>query len=425
MIFVEILSWVNVIISALFMICYAYQAVYLAFSLLKKPKTFPVGKLHRYGVLIAARNEETVIGQLIESVKTQTYPSELVEIFVVADNCTDGTADAARAAGASVFEREDKIRVGKGYALHDLLDYICKERGENAFDGFFVFDADNILDARFIEEMNKVFDAGYEVVTSYRNSKNFGDNWLSAGYGLFFLREATQLNRPRMMLNTSACVSGTGFLFSNAIAKRNHGWKHYLLTEDFEFTVDCVLHGQKVAYCESAVIYDEQPTQFGPSFLQRARWIRGYLQVFGRYGLQMLKKMFRDRDFSCFDMIMNNIPCLVLTCLTILSNAVMLLACAFSRAADMGQGLLSMATGILFASCTLWFVGGLTCVTQRRQIRASKGKMLLGVLVFPFFIFTFALSMLAAIFGRVEWKPIRHSVTLSAKELRGMRQKDT
>ncbi len=419
----KVLSWVNLVISLLFMICYAYQAVYLAFSLLRKPKTFPKGKLHRYGVLIAARNEGTVIGQLIESVKLQTYPGELVEVFVVADNCTDHTAAAARAAGATVFEREDKVKVGKGYALRYLLENIHSTYGEDAFDGFFVFDADNILDERFIEEMNNVFDAGYEIVTSYRNSKNFGDNWISAGYGLFFLREATQLNRPRMMLNTSACVSGTGFLFSNAIAKRNHGWKHFLLTEDFEFTVDCVLNGLKVGYCESAVVYDEQPTEFGPSFLQRARWIRGYLQVFNRYGGKMTKRMIENRDFSCFDMIMNNIPCLVLTCLTLLSNVAMIVTCAISRAPDMGAGLVSMATGLLLASCTLWFIGGLTCITQRRFIHASKGKMFLGVLTFPLFIFTFAVSMLAAIFGRVEWKPIRHTVALSAEELRSLHAK--
>ena len=423
MVYVKILSWVNLVISLLFMICYAYQAVYLAFSLFRKPKVFPRGKLHRYGVLIAARNEEAVIGQLIESVKSQTYPEEFVETFVVADNCTDGTAAAARAAGAVVYERADENMVGKGYALRYLLQNIYDTYGEDAFDGFFVFDADNILDEHFIEEMNNVFDAGYEIVTSYRNSKNFGDNWISAGYGLFFLREATQLNRPRMMLNTSACVSGTGFLFSNAIAKRNHGWKHFLLTEDFEFTVDCVLNGQKVGYCESAVIYDEQPTKFGPSFLQRARWIRGYLQVFGKYGSKMTKKMLLNRSFSCFDMIMNNIPCLVLTCLTILSNIAMFIACVISRAPDMDECLFSMTTGILFASCTLWFVGGLTCVTQRRYIRATKGKMFLGVLTFPFFIFTFAVSMLAAIFGRVKWEPIRHTVALSAEDLRSLHSK--
>ncbi len=110
------LSYVNFIISILFMACYAYQAVYLAAALLKKQKVFKAKKLHRYGVLIAARNEEAVIAQLIRSVRAQKYPEELIDIFVVADNCTDKTAEIARHAGAIVYERNDLTKIGKGYA---------------------------------------------------------------------------------------------------------------------------------------------------------------------------------------------------------------------------------------------------------------------------------------------------------------------
>lgn len=404
----ETLANINFLISLLFMVCYAYQAVYLIVAFLKRRRRFPVGERHRYAVLIAARNEESVIAQLIESIKEQRYPQELLEIFVVADNCTDMTAEVAEKAGAHVYERQDAYTVGKGYALNFLMNCICEEYGKDAFDGFFVFDADNVLDADFVEEMNRVFDAGYEVVTSYRNSKNFADNWLSAGYSLFFLREAIQLNRPRMLLGTSACVSGTGFLFSNEIAKRNGGWKHFLLTEDFEFTVDCILNDIRVGYCEDAVIYDEQPTELATSFRQRSRWIKGYLQVFNRYGGRMLRKMLLDGSFSCFDMIMNNIPCLVLTCITMIFNVFMGAAGVITRTPDMDICILSMLMGLFGSMCTLWFVGAVTCITQRKRICASATKRWIGVLTFPIFIFTFAVSMLIAIFGHVEWKPIKH-----------------
>lgn len=417
------LSYINFIISILFMVCYAYQAVYLAVSLLRKPKVYTARQLHRYSVLIAARNEETVIAQLIASVRQQSYPAELVDVFVVADNCTDRTAAVAREAGATVFERQDRYAVGKGYALKFLLHEVFERYGENTYDGFFVFDADNILDEHFIEEMNKTFDSGYEVVTSYRNSKNFGDNWISAGYSLFFLREATQLNRPRMMLGTSSCVSGTGFLFSSRIARQNGGWKHFLLTEDFEFTVDCILHDTPVGYCETAVIYDEQPTKLGQSFTQRARWIKGYLQVFSRYGFKMLRKMIVDGSFACFDMIMNNIPCLVLTCASIVFNTIMAVAGIVTRTPDMDICILSVVTGLIGSTTTLWFVGGVTCLTQRRQIHAPARKKVLGVLLFPLFVFTYAIAMVFAVFTNIEWKPIKHTVALSAEEIRNMRKK--
>lgn len=316
-----------------------------------------------------------------------------------------------------VYERHNTYAVGKGYALRFLLENIFKNFGEYAYDGFFVFDADNILDENFISEMNNVFDNGYKVVTSYRNSKNFGDNWISAGYSIFFLREATQLNRARMMFGTSSCVSGTGFLFSSEIARENGGWKHFLLTEDFEFTVDRILKDDTVGYCENAIIYDEQPTRLGQSFTQRARWIKGYLQVFSRYGFKMLKKTVVDGSFACFDMIMNNIPCLVLTCASIVFNAIMVAAGIVTRTPDMGVCVLSVCSGIFGSILTLWFVGGITCITQRKRIRASKKAMFFGWLLFPLFIFTYAIAMVYAVFTNIEWKPIQHKVALSVEDL--------
>lgn len=422
--FMKTLSAINFIISILFAVCYMYQALYLAVALFRKRKPLPVvPQQNRYAVLIAARNEDNVIAQLIQSVRAQSYPEELVDIFVVADNCTDNTAAAARAAGAIVFERQNKLQVGKGYALNFLLSEICGQYGEDAFDGYFVFDADNILDENFITEMNKVFVGGYEVVTSYRNSKNFGDNWISAGYSLFFLREATQLNRPRMQLGTSSCVSGTGFLFSRRVMKQNNGWKHHLLTEDFEFTIDCILNDTPVGYCESAVIYDEQPTKLGQSFTQRARWIKGYLQVFGKYGTKIFRKMIVDGSFACFDMIMNCIPCLVLTCASIVFNAIMVVAGIVTRTPDMAICIISVLTGICGSMLTLWFVGGLACITQRHKIHATKKMKFIGVLTFPLYVFTYAISMVYAVFTNIEWKPIRHTVALSAEEIRDLSKK--
>ncbi len=76
--------------------------------------------MHRFAVLVAARNEEAVIGQLIESIQMQDYPSELVDVYVVADNCDDSTASVAREKGAFVYERFNKVHVGKGYAFSHM-----------------------------------------------------------------------------------------------------------------------------------------------------------------------------------------------------------------------------------------------------------------------------------------------------------------
>ena len=123
------------------------------------------------------------------------------------------TARVARKAGAIVYSRFDRTQVGKGYALNYLFEKLRSERSDLGYEGFFVFDADNLVDPNFVAEMNKVFDTGrYQAITCYRNSKNFGSNWISAGYSLWFLREARFLNFPRMLLGTNCAISGTGFL---------------------------------------------------------------------------------------------------------------------------------------------------------------------------------------------------------------------
>ena len=92
------LETMNTILMIAFLVCYAYQFFYILVPHIKKDKLHKQAKLHRYAVLICARNEEAVIADLIDSLHGQTYPQDKLKIFVMADNCTDRTADAARTA---------------------------------------------------------------------------------------------------------------------------------------------------------------------------------------------------------------------------------------------------------------------------------------------------------------------------------------
>lgn len=242
---------INTVIYTLLTVLYFYQFIYIVIALIgekrkKKQPEYEPKKLHRFAFIIAARNENAVIGNLIKSIKAQNYPSELIDVVVVADNCTDNTAEIARSCGAIVYERFNKVLVGKGYALDYAFNKIKEDEGDyTAYDGYFIFDADNVIDRNYVREMNKTFDQGYRVVTSYRNSKNFDTNWITSGYSLWFCREAKYLNNPRMILKTSCAVSGTGFLTSSEIIKKNGGWKCNLLTEDIQFSVVNILEGRK------------------------------------------------------------------------------------------------------------------------------------------------------------------------------------
>ena len=406
------LRTINAIISALFFICYTYQFLYIPLVLAKKPKVLAVpARAHRYAVLIAARNEENVISGLLDSLRAQTYDMSLVTVFVAADNCTDSTAAIARAHGAVVYERFNQLNVGKGYALDFLLQHIGADYPAG-FDGYFVFDADNILAPDYIERMNEMFSNGHEIVTSYRNSKNFGGNWISAGYALWFLRESRYLNGARTRLGSSAAVGGTGFLFSQRILNESHGWRFYLLTEDIEFSVYHILRGEKIAICESAVLYDEQPTDFRQSCRQRLRWAKGYVQVFLRYGGQLLRGAARG-SWSCFDMSMSILPAFVLTSLCLLAN-ITLTVLGLMQGAGVWFALRSLLECLGSILATLLVLGGITTVTEWHRIHATTAQKLVYTLTFPLFMLTYLPISLAALFMKVEWKPIHHSVRLSA-----------
>ena len=413
----DAVKMINYIISIVFIVCYSYQFLYILVPYVIKGKPMKPARAHRYAVLISARNEEAVIANLIESVRRQSYDLGLVTTFVVADNCTDATASVAAQAGAIVFERFDTSRVGKGYALNFLLREIDKLFPERPFDGCFVFHADNVLEENYIEEMNKVFSNGYEIVTSYRNSKNFGDNWISSGYALWFLRESQYLNHARMKLGTSCAVSGTGFLFSQKVLDECGGWNFFLLTEDIEFTVHNVVRGRKIGYCHEAVLYDEQPTAFRQSWRQRLRWARGYLQVFGKYGGRLLSGIAQG-SFSCFDMTMNIMPAAVLSFIGIFSNgAAATIGLATGRDISViGESLGSM---LLNSYLTLLIIGGSATISEWKRIYTPNWKKLVFTLTFPLFMFTYIPISFAALFARrVTWKPIAHTRSASLAEIR-------
>lgn len=292
-----------------------------------------------------------------------------------------------------------------------------KEDGKReVYDGYFIFDADNLLEKNYIKEMNRTFCDGYRVITSYRNTKNFGSNWLTSGYGLWFLHEAQWLNRARMLSKTSCAVSGTGFFFSKEILERMGDWNYFLLTEDIEFTISQILQGETIGYNKNAVFYDEQPENFIQSWHQRARWVKGYQQVFSKYGRQIAKGIFKERNFACFDMTMSIWPAFVVTAFTIAANLVLILAGLLT---DQDISFVLYNAGLSFAKTygMMALLGGWTLFTEWKHIHAGAGKKLLSLVTFPLFMFTFAPIAFIALAKKVEWKPIEHHCTVRVSQL--------
>ena len=401
-------EYINNLIFIFSIIINLKQIFYLIVALLKKDKySSKEAPFHHYAVMICARNEAAVIADLIDSIKSQSYPQDLIDIFVMADNCSDSTADIASSRGAHVYTRFHTEKVGKGYALAALMNHIREDYPEG-FNGYFVFDADNILEHDYIEQMNRKFSDGHDIVTGFRNSKNFADNWISAGNSLWFLWDSKYLNYPRYLLGISCTVSGTGFLFSRRIAEKLSGWPYHMLTEDWQFSFDQVTKGEKIAFCRQAVLYDEQPTSFIVSCRQRIRWCRGLLEVNVRYMKKVFKGIFHG-SFSCFDIILYA-PTYVLSVASLALNLVMILHGAIT-----GDGIMTAVQSFVLLFIRMyvafWLVGVFFIVTEWKTIRAGAWSKLIHLWTFPFFTLSYVPLTAVALFYSPKWKPIRHTVT--------------
>lgn len=440
-----IVNNISTVLTVFVSVAYAFQIFYFLLSLLDegrsrylvlqaKKKGLPFAEavdysLHqdrRFAFVIAARNEELVISHLVQSIRSQNYPGDLIDVYVVADNCTDSTARVAREAGAVVYERFNTDLVGKGYAMDYLFKHIREDKGSwDVYDGYFVFDADNILDKNYINEMNTVFEKSTKhkrIVTGYRNSKNFDTNWITAGYGIAFMREAKYLNHPRTIVKGSCTVSGTGYLVSHEVIEENNGWPYQLLTEDIQLSADYISRGERIAYAKNAVFYDEQPVTLIQSWNQRMRWTKGFYQVIFKYGGALLKNMFKDRSMtlSRYDMFMFLAPSVFFNIATLALSifAIALNLSDFNAAmAMLPFGVKAVLQGALSYYLINLAQAFFTVVTEWDRILAPNSKKIGYMFTYPIFMFTYIPLSFFALFTRVKWRPIKHTFSTSIDEM--------
>lgn len=388
-------------------LCCAYQLGYTLLSLVKTPRWKPGAGTNRYAVLICARNEAAVLPKLLESLRAQDYPGVL-DLYVAADNCTDDTARLARKGGATVFERHDLVHVGKGYALNFLLHRIWAE-GKH-YDGYLLFDADNLARPDFVRRLDGVFGPECPVVAGYRNTKNYR-GWVAAGQGLCFIREVRFLNCPRTLLGFSGNVTGTGFLVSEEILHTAGGWPWHCLCEDLEFSTVQMIAGRRIAYCPQAEYFDEQPATLSQSVRQRLRWCKGFLQVMASRGAGLGRAALRG-SWSCADLLISRIA-------PVLFNLLALGFAAVGAALAGGPVLVLAALGRILACgyLSMLVMAALTTCTEWKRIQAPAVWKLAGIFTFPLYMATYLPIALVACVRRVEWTPVAHTRAVSLNQL--------
>ena len=387
----------------LIVVFWIYELAISLCALIKfKEKPLLKKKNHKFMAIIPAHNEETVIANLVESLKNQDYDKDLYDIYVIADNCTDNTAKYAKEAGAIVYKRFDETKKTKGYALNWFLKQKIEENAD--YDAFLVFDADNIVDKNFIKVMNRKLCQGEEVVQGYKDIKNPSDTWISAGYAIFYWTMHRFYHLARYNIGLSPLMNGTGFMVKFDIVKP-HGWDTKTLTEDIEFSLKRIIQGEKLGWAKDAIVYDEQPITFKQSWTQRSRWTVGHMQCLREYTKPLASAVVKNKTVMNFDgllYILGTTPMLVLTLVLVIVNIV-LFATGSMTGTDFA---IQMLKYIVPTVLVLPFMGLVVLYIEKKPIK----PMIKGLITYPLFMGSWLLINIKCLFKRdTEWKKIDHN----------------
>lgn len=271
-------------VSSVLSLCVAAPSAYLALITLagRRRHTPPAQtgpRTTRFVVLVPAHDEAAGIGATLESLAEVDYPADLVDVHVVADNCTDGTADVVRAHGMTVHERDDLDHPGKGAALNWLFDRLVA--GGHDFDAVVIVDADTSVDRGFLPAMDRELTGGVDVAQGFYSVRDpEASTATSFRYAALACRHHLRA-AGRCRLGASCGLYGNGMVFRRHVLDGRR-WSGHLV-EDAEFQNELLLDGVSVRYVPDAVVRAEMPTTASAATTQNERWERGRLQLARRF----------------------------------------------------------------------------------------------------------------------------------------------
>lgn len=365
---------------------------------------------YKFGVLIPCRNEENVIGNLIDSLNKQNYPKELYEIIVLPNNCNDKTEEIVLSKKANILKFRKKVTC-KGDVLKLAFNKLIKR---NDIDAFIIFDADNVVHPNFLKNMNNALCEGYNVAQGCRDSKNPYDNWISGSYSIFYWVQNFFFNKARMQINGSASINGTGFMVKKDVIIKN-GFDVHTLTEDVEFSALCAINNEKIAYVENAITYDEQPVKMKASWHQRKRWTAGTYQCLKRYHKKLLSGFIKNKNIACLDMFLNFLaPVIQLLGMLFLLLAVVndLIAINTNKALIMFLSLNIVGAVVLY--CVNLLIDIFVVKYNKKSVKLNFD----GLILFALFMLTWIPINITCLFNKdLKWKEIKHERSINVNQL--------
>lgn len=396
---IKILTGIVILLSIIIIPFSLYQ-FFIGLHYFKKIEHLPdTDKRNKFAILVAARNEATVISQLIESLHKLEYPKDKYEIIVAPNNCTDNTEEVARKAGARIFQVQNPIK-NKGDVLHQLFEHLIENEDHDAY---VIFDADNIVDSKFLLEMNKLIESGYSAAQSFRDSINPYESATSGAYTLYHYMINNFYNKPRTYLKLNNMIIGCGFMATRSIIKSLGGWNTKTITEDLEFTVMTTLSGERIGYSERAIFYDEQPNSFVTSWHQRIRWQTGVKQGFEASSKEILNNLVKEKKLKYFD-IFSMLSANVVSNISLLSMIAGNLLIAMKTTTGLGLTFLGLNIAGAIIGPILFAV--LILRLSKREIL----PMWKGILFFGIFLASWIpINLYVLINENLEWKEIKRS----------------
>lgn len=419
--FNEILSIINdQVLLTIIGIAFGLQLFYILLFFVRA-KTYKKAEVkHKFGIVIPARNEAEVIGDTVKCLLKSDYPRELFDIFVVADNCTDNTAEIARAAGAIVYERfdPDPKHHKAGYALKFLFEKI--RENHPGYEAFIKFDADNLMEPDYISRMNDAFDAGVKCARGYSNSKNIDQNIITGISGLWYIRDCRFASNFRSAIGQGTMLGGAGMMFSAEIIEKHGGWDCLSASDDTEFTMRRLNEDKiKTMYVKDAVVYEDQPSTLKDTFKRYKRMARALNSLFYTQGIKAFLLFFVRWKWTYIDMFLTLmfIPVCVLmsTWLPIYYIYVLIYHGIMGNWAIFWTYMNSILYSLAFAFVTMFILQALLAVAlEHKRIKAPVRKLMPTVFLFPVFMIIYAAAITLGVFSKPKWHQVKRNVAVSS-----------
>jgi 1,2-diacylglycerol 3-beta-glucosyltransferase len=307
----DITIWLVALLQIPLLVVWALLTIYLLFltitalaARLSERKQAPPGFVStRFSILVPAHNEALVIEQCLDSLNTLDYPIGIRRLIVVADNCTDNTAQLAASKGVIVYQRHDDRKQGKGYALEWALQRLLSNDG-GWTDAVVIFDADTVADPQFLRQIEARLRNGSLALQGQYNLLNPFDNWRTALLYSALLLHNRLRPLARQGLGWTTLLKGNGMCFARSVIER-FGWNAYGLAEDIEYTTTLLEAGIRVEAAPGAVLYAEAPRTRRQADSQRMRWEGGRFALARRDGVRFLQAFFRSGSVARLDWAMD------------------------------------------------------------------------------------------------------------------------